>query len=169
MLIKTCNVFVCIIFVKRIHNQLNPLLWTQGEHVAVHPPGGASGHSGNSHGSGHLDSDGWNWCVQPGCWADSGHQVQVGNIIFFPVFETLHITMLMLFNKSSLTFTVCSISCPVKPKSHCGVGREWWSSCWPTPSAASSPPLRSTSWTTDRSETQQHHCMTFCSSSHAGC
>lgn len=50
-----------------------------GEHVAVDPPRGASGDSGNSHGSGHLHTDGWDWGVQPGCWTDFGHQVQVGS------------------------------------------------------------------------------------------
>ena len=45
------------------------------EHVAVHSPRGASGHSGNSHGPGHLRTDDWDWGVQSGCWADFGHQV----------------------------------------------------------------------------------------------
>lgn len=35
-------------------------------------------------------------------------------------------------------------------RSHCGAGSRWWSSCWPTPSPASSPLWCSTSWTTAR-------------------
>lgn len=50
---------------------------TPGEHVAIHPPGGAPGHPRNSHGSGHLHTDGGDRSVQPGGGTDSGHQVQV--------------------------------------------------------------------------------------------
>lgn len=48
--------------------------------MAVYSPGGASGHAGNRHGSGHLHTDGGNRHIQPGCGADFGHQVQVGII-----------------------------------------------------------------------------------------
>lgn len=60
-----------------------------------------------------------------------------------------------VYHISLLTFTVSSIFRPVKLRYHCGVGRGWWSSCWPTPSAASSPQCCLTLWTTDRSDISQ--------------
>lgn len=51
-----------------------------GEYVAVYSPGGASGNSGNRHGSGNFHTDGGNRHIQPGCGTDFGHKVQVGII-----------------------------------------------------------------------------------------
>lgn len=48
--------------------------------MAVYSPGGASGNSGNRHGSGNFHTDGGNRHIQPGCGTDFGHQVQVGII-----------------------------------------------------------------------------------------
>lgn len=50
---------------------------TAGEHVAVHPPGGAPSHPRNRHGSGHLHTDGGDRSFQSGGGTDSGLQVQV--------------------------------------------------------------------------------------------
>lgn len=89
--------------------------------MAVYSPGGASGHAGNRHGSGHLHTDGGNRHIQPGCGADFGHQVQVG-IIQCEQHIAVHCGIAWPFCQS-LTFLVSSISYPVILKSLCGVGK----------------------------------------------
>lgn len=72
-----------------LHHLSTPLL-TPGEHVAIHPPGGAPGNPRNSHGSGHLHTDGGDRSFQSGGGTDSGHQIQV----VVDVGGTLHSTEL---------------------------------------------------------------------------
>ena len=45
--------------------------------MADHPPGGAPGHSGHSHGTDHIDADDRHWDLQPHCGTDPGEEREV--------------------------------------------------------------------------------------------
>lgn len=71
------NCLLYYTFITHPSRRANSSTVTAGEHVAVHPPGGAPSHPRNCHGSGHLHTDGGDRSFQSGGGTDSGHQVQV--------------------------------------------------------------------------------------------
>lgn len=73
-----------------------------GEHVAFHPTGGASSHTGHCDGIGHIHTDDWHRRFQSGGGTDTGHQVQV-TFMFIAHCIILTKNMTMYFGQGTVT------------------------------------------------------------------